>query len=249
MKKIINLIVFSLLIVNANAQKKIDSVESHSAIYDLFQYVEPYATIPKGEWEIHYRFEHLVYGSEKNSHPLPNQWGHRTGIEVALSKKLMLEAFANFRQPEDHSEKNKLANLSFSLRYRIVDHNKFFVDPAVIIEYKQGFSGGGSGVEGKLVLSKDIGRFNIVGNFGVESSGVEAGGSNKSGFELGSNFGIAYQFTNWLAIGGEYEHEFLGPTFGIRLKNLRINLSVGSSVEGQPSKYPAGRIGLVYRIK
>lgn len=231
------------------AQKEIDSLESNSAIYDLFQYVEPYATIPKGELELHYRFEHIVYGAEHGANPFPNQWGHRTGIEMGLSSKLMFEAFVNFRQPEDQSEKNKLANASFSLRYRIFEQNKFFIDPAAIIEYKQGFSGAGSGIEGKIVLSKDIGKFNITGNFGVESSGVEAGGSNKSGFEFVVNGGIAYQFNYWLAVGGEYENEFLGPTIGVRLKNFRLNLSAGGSKEGQPSKYPTSRIRLVYRIR
>ena len=234
-------IIVGIITNNANAQMK-NSLGYYSPVYDLFQYVELYSTVPQKEVELSYRFEHIVYGSEHGTNHFPNQWGHRVGGEFGITQKLMVEIFTNFQQPEANTGNLSLANLSLALRYRILEHNKFFVDPAVMIEYKKGFSGRGSGIEGKIILSKEIGRFIFIGNFGVESSGVEAGGSNKLGFEFGFNGGAGYKITNWLAIGGEYEHEFLGPTIGTLYKKFRLNFSVGSSVEGATEQISSGKI-------
>ncbi len=244
--------VFALLIplptMDCNAQDLLKDDEHKSSFDRLYQYVDPYSTPPKGEFELEYRFEHMVYGSEGGGNPYPNQWGHRIGLETGIVSNLMVEVYTLFQQPEVGNNKVMLANLSFEMRYSVVEHNIFIVDPAIALEYKKGFSGRGSGVEGKFILAKDIGRLNFVGNLSFESSGVEAGGSNKSGFELGFNFGAAYLLTDWLAIGTEYEHEFLGPTIGIMFEHLRMNISAGSALEGQASNYPPMRFGLVYRF-
>ena len=222
----------------------------HSPLYDLFQYVEPYATVPRHEVELGYQVgfnSHEAAGSG----PAPaNEWGQRARAEVGLTNRLMLEGQGFWQEPdgEHRHEQARLTNLNLAVRYRLAESGRCWVDPAVAVEYRQGLAGRGAGVEAKLILSRDVRRFTAVTNFGYRRGGLPPTRARTSAGALLFNAAAAYQFTPWLAGGIEYEQDFLGPTVGILLRQTRLTLSGGNTLGRGSGDLPPFRVGVTHRF-
>jgi len=117
-------------------------------------------------------------------------------------------------------------------RYRFGEKNQYFMDPLLYAEYKRSAkTNDPHEAELKLILAKDIGKFNIaynqIINLVLESRGVA---------ENEYAVGLSYKPNNRLSLGmeskGNYRTKkyYLGPTFALRLDKFWVATGLGVKV-------------------
>lgn len=166
-----------------------------------------YKTMEAGEVE----FEHYLTLST----PLSDSFkgvtttNHNIELEIGMNDRFDFALYQVFSQTPSSSFLYKGYKMRF--RYRFGEKGEYIVDPLLYFEYKGKPDFSEHGLEGKLILAKDIGKVNIALNpvleFEYEDSGWES--------EIKYNAGISYKI-GWLlrfgieARGGKNGH-YIGP--------------------------------------
>lgn len=166
-----------------------------------------YKTMEAGEVE----FEHYLTLST----PLSDSFkgvtttNHNIELEIGMNDRFDFALYQVFSQTPSSSFLYKGYKMRF--RYRFGEKGDYMMDPLLYFEYKGKPDFSEHGLEGKLILAKDIGKVNIALNpvleFEYEDSGWES--------EIKYNAGISYKF-GWLlrfgieARGGKNGH-YIGP--------------------------------------
>lgn len=166
-----------------------------------------YKTMEAGEVE----FEHYLTLST----PLSDSFkgvtttNHNIELEIGMNDRFDFALYQVFSQTPSSSLLYKGYKMRF--RYRFGEKGDYMMDPLLYFEYKGKPDFSEHGLEGKLILAKDIGKVNIALNpvleFEYEDSGWES--------EIKYNAGISYKF-GWLlrfgieARGGKNGH-YIGP--------------------------------------
>ena len=119
----------------------------------FFVWTYEYKTVDRGEVE----FEHYYTTSHPNLLELSNgiKIGHQFELEIGMNERFDFAIYHQFEQQIDLRYKGyKLRG-----RYRIGEKNKYLLDPVLYMEYhgKPDFSK--HGIETKLILAKESGRF------------------------------------------------------------------------------------------
>ncbi len=212
----------------------------------MFQFVEPTMTLPPREVELLYRLNHEVEGEHGNTFARRE---NRMGLEIGLRDRLTGEIFANALQRETLSDPFTVTSVTAGLRYRLLKPRALWVDPAVLVEYQQGFAGHGSILEARLNVSKDVGRSVWLGNIGIESGRESGVGSVGDTLEKSFAFGVAYRILPRFSLGVETTGSYAGGTLGTAWGSALIALSAGASLERSvQSPTPPFRVGLTLKF-
>ncbi len=166
-----------------------------------------YKTLEAGEVE----FEHYLTLST----PLSDSFkgvtttDHNIEFEIGMNDRFDFAVYQVFGQVPESSLKYKGYKLRF--RYRLGEKGGYFMDPLIYFEYKGKPDFSEHGLEGKLILAKDIGNFNIALNPVIE---YEYEG-NRWESELKYYAGIRYKVSDLLALGlearGGMNGHYVGP--------------------------------------
>jgi len=122
-------------------------------------------------------------------------------------------------------------------RYKIGEKGRYILDPLIYLEYKGKPDFSEHGIEFKLILAKDIGRFNISLNPILSFERV-----TKWEFEPEYAIGMSYEVNKLFRVGfeakGSEDGHYIGPVISHGRENLWVTLGsafkIGEIKEGKP---------------
>lgn len=168
-----------------------------------------YLTMPQGETEAEYYF--TMENSDSSAFTETTKFKHWVELEQGLSDHWDFSIYQTFVQNPE--EPLKYEGLKLRTRYRFSERGVLPVDPLIYLEYIRVFEEPEDKIEGKLILAKDIWKFNISLNLVGE---LEKKGGEEWEDEEKVLVGVFFEPTPAIKIGGEYEiaekKAYLGPT-------------------------------------
>ena len=103
----------------------------------------------------------------------------------------------------------KSGGTKFRIRYRIAERGQLPVDVLLYAEHQEMIDAKDL-FEGKLVLAKDIGKFNVAYNQVYKETYV---GGDSAGHSY--NAGVNYELVPWLRLGVESKGDFRKDTYAV----------------------------------
>ena len=120
--------------------------------------------MPKGTSEVEYYLTHKV--TDIHNYDNKNTWQHQIEFEYGLTDRWDLAIYQRWQQ-SNTSKGNKFEYTSTKLRtrYRLGEKEMYPFDTLLYLEYIRPDSSTDAEVmEGKLILTKDFGKFNVAYN-------------------------------------------------------------------------------------
>jgi hypothetical protein len=165
-----------------------------------------YLTMKAGEVELEHYLSFSTPSSDSFSGITTTE--HNIEIEIGMNDRFDVGIYQVFKQaPESQF---KYSGYKLRLRYRLGEKGDYFIDPLLYFEYKGKPDFSEHGYEGKLILAKDIGNFNIAVNPVIEYEYED----NEWESELKYNAGISYKLGGMLTFGLEARGSDNGHYFG-----------------------------------
>jgi hypothetical protein len=170
----------------------------------IFTYSYPYMTLPQGTLELEHYLDLGLNNWDNPATPALERdwsrpyWGHMIELEYGITDRLDFGFYNVFHQ--DPFGVLKFDGVKLRSRYRFADPGVHPVDTSVYAEVT--YFGDEVELEQKLILSKIVGRVEIVGNATVEE-GYEIQ-SGEWEYLLTPSVGLGYHVVPALAFGLEY---------------------------------------------
>ncbi len=184
-----------------------------------------YMTMSKGMTEIEYYLTTIVPETKPNV----NTWKHWVELEYGITDHWDIAMYQQFKQSNKSSGKDfKYDGFKIRTRYRIGEKGKFILDPLLYFEYIRNDNLSNPNVfEGKLILAKDINKFNLAYNQILKQE-LEGEGETEDEYALGINYKIGPTFKLGLESKGNYTKEkyYLGPTISLATERFWVSLGV-----------------------
>ncbi len=201
------LIAFALNIKNAFAHLR------------SYAFTEEYKTIPQGNFEFE---DWTTFTSPDGSKPADNSFDYQGELEYGVTDRLTLAHYERWRTEnvEGPDDATTYKGFKFETKYRIGEKGQYWVDPLIYIEWSTDprEHEHHNAIESKLILSKDINKFNVVYNQIMENE-LARDGRTTHEFSSGANYEIVpslhagVEFTGELWAPGSHQNElYLGPT-------------------------------------
>lgn len=166
---------------------------------------------------------------------------HKLEVEVGMSKHFDFSIYQNFLQLPNKT----LTYSGFDLRARFLigEKNQFPIDPLIYLEFGNNAEFSKPKFEGKLILAKDIGNFNIALNpiFELEKDG--ASWEFLPSYALGAR----YEFTKLFRLGIEFKGDRDAHYFGAVISHGRDKLWIAAGPMLMYSKNPKGKSEFLFR--
>jgi len=161
-------------------------------------------TAAKGEFE----FENWVtWKTRRGEGDNSNLWKFRHEIEYGITDRLQLGVYlANWTLTRDATHRNttRYESAAAELIYRMSHPTTDALGSALYLEIEGGHDL--FALEGKLLLQKNIGRFVFAWNGVIEAEWSGHSLMERTG-TLEQTFGVSYQITPKVSVGGELVHE------------------------------------------
>lgn len=170
-------------------------------------WTEEYSTPGKGSAEIEF-FQTAVTKDTQTRNA--SDWTQQVELEYGVTDRLSASLYEVYQQNADSSFLTYVG-YNVEIRYRIAERNELPVDILLYAEHEVNSLEGNS-FEGKLVLAKDIGKFNLAYNQIYDRPYATAVAEHEYAA------GVSYEIVPWFRIGveskGSYtEDEYaVGPT-------------------------------------
>ena len=185
-----------------------------------YVWTEVYNTLPRGTFEVEsWTTLKVPDGNRTNA----NTWQYQGELEYGITDHW------NVAHYERWKTKNKVGpddstvyeGFKFETKYRFGEKGKYWLDPLLYLELATDVreKHRANELEGKLVLSKDIGKFNAAYNQIIESE-VDNGGRTKHEFRVAAGYEILPGFH----AGGEFVGQHWAPG------SNRNELSMGPTI-------------------
>ncbi len=172
-----------------------------------------YLTMPKGQAELEYYL--TVKAPDFGDFDKKNTWEHQLEFEYGLTDRWDVSIYQRWKQTNIAGEHNfAYTGTKLRTRYRFGEKGMYPLDMLLYFEYIIPDDSDASDVlEGKIILAKDFGNFNVAYNQ-ILKVGINNDGEIEHEYALGLN----YEFSPSLKIGleskGNYTEDkyYLGPT-------------------------------------
>ena len=147
-----------------------------------------YQTMREGTAEIEY---YLTEEQKKADDSEQSAWKHQLELEYGITDHLDISMYQMFRQSNtDSANTFEYDGFKLRTRYQILEKNELPVDALLYLEYIRNDNLEKPNIlEGKLVLAKDIAKFNIAYNQIIIQE-LESGGETEHEFAAGIRYGI-----------------------------------------------------------
>ncbi|UCD48573.1 MAG: hypothetical protein JSW27_13685 [Phycisphaerales bacterium] len=186
-----------------------------------------YMTMPQGAAELEYYLTLKV--PDWDDFDDQNTWEHQLELEYGLTDHWDVAVYQRWQHTNtDADDKFEYTGTKLRTRYRFAEKDVYPVDVLAYLEYKRpDGSNPDDEIEAKLILAKDIGKFNVAYNQIVEHS-LRHGGKAEHEFTSG----VSYEFDPTLKVGlestGNYSEDkfYVGPT--LSLAGKRFWLAAGA---------------------
>lgn len=184
-----------------------------------------YSTMPAGIAEAEYYLTAKVpdAGAEETS-----TWQHQVEIEYGLTDNWDISMYQMWAQSYGTNSTSEFDYEGFKIRsrYKLFQAGRFFVDPLLYLEYIRNANLGEPDVlEGKLVLARDIGDFNVAYNQIVERA-FDADADLVHEYAAGASYDFLEAFSAGLEVKGSYSEDehAAGPVVSVETDNLWVTL-------------------------
>lgn len=184
-----------------------------------------YATMPAGITEVEYYLTAKVPDTGVKE---ASAWQHQVELEYGLTDNWDISMYQMWKQSYGTNSASAFKYEGFKIRsrYKLFKSGEFIVDPLLYVEYIRNADLAKPDVlEGKLVLAKDIGKFNVAYNQIVERA-LDGDAETEYGYAAGANYDILPGFSAGLEAKGSYsEHEHAaGPVVSIETGKFWVSL-------------------------
>ncbi len=227
-----------ILIINLCAFLIVFNFKAHSDMRSYLWTYE-YMIMEPGQAEL----EHYLTLKAPNWHNIKGQTivEHKFEIEVGMTKHFDFSIYQNFLQ---HPGKT-LTYAGFDLRARFLigEKNQFPLDPLIYLEIGNNAELSKPKFEGKLILAKDIGNFNIALNsiFEFENDGTIWE------FVPSYSLGLRYEFTKLFRFGIEFKGDRDAQYIGGVISHGRDNLWIAAGPMLMYSRNSKGKSEFLFR--
>jgi len=156
-------------------------------------------------------------------------------LEVGMSDRFDFAIYQVFSQYPEESLKYK--GYKLRARYRFGEQGQYVLDPLAYVEYKGKPDFSEHGIELKIILAKDIGRFNMALNPILE---LELNGETEveAEYAIGLNYEILSLLSAGLEFKGSESGHYVGPTIGHGVEQLWMTMGAAFPItdidEGKP---------------
>ncbi len=213
------------------------------AYADRRSYVWTYAyqTVAKGQAEFEYYVTNEVPHLDKSA---TNTWKHWFELEYGLTDRWDIGMYQQFKQTNGSSSSFEYDGFKIKTRYRLGESGQFFVDPLLYLEYIRNDNLSNPNVfEGKLVLAKDIGQWNMAYNQILEQE-IEKGGSTEHEYAFGLSYEVKPSFKVGLETKGSYSDKeyYLGPTISWAAEKFWLTLGAAGGLNNKSDDFQARAI-------
>ena len=182
-----------------------------------------YLTLPQGEFELENWVTFAVPDGGKTNE---NAIQYQEELEYGITDRLNVAHYERWKTinqvgPDDSTV---YEGFKFETKYRFGEKGKWWVDPLLYLELKTDVRNehNVNSLEEKIVLSKDLEKFNVVYNQIMESE-LDHGGRTEQAFALAGSYEI---FSGFRA-GAEFTGQFWAPA------SNRNELSLGPTLAYQ----------------
>lgn len=187
-----------------------------------------YQTMPKGWLEAEFYLTEEQADLDKAK---PNIWKPLVEFEYGVTDHFDISMYQMFKQSNtDESSDFEYDGFKIRGRYRVLEKDKLPIDVLLYLEYiRPGDFKEPNELEEKLILAKDIGKFNISYNQVFEQE-LKTGGKSEYGYTAG----VSYAIIPALRIGAETKGNYtdrkyaVGPTISYTIKPLKAYVALGA---------------------
>lgn len=215
-KKLSLLVMLAVVVLGANSAK---------ADRRGYVWTYEYQTMPRGHAELEYYITHKIPDSHKYSKK--NSWQHQVELEYGLTDKWDIAVYQRWQQTNTSTnDKFEYTGSKARLRYRLGEKGTNFLDTLLYFEYiRPDGSDGAEIFEGKLILAKDFGKYNVAYNQ-ILKVGLNGKGGNENEFAFGFNREFSPVLKLGLEMAGNYTEEkyYIGPTVSVASKKFWVAL-------------------------
>lgn len=184
-----------------------------------------YLTMRKGHSEIEYYLTHKI--PDFHQYDKKNTWEHQVEYEYGLTDRWDIAVYQRWQQTNSKTDdKFEYSGTKLRTRYRFGEKGMYPLDTLLYLEYiRPDDSDAAEILEGKLIVAKDFGKFNVAYNQ-ILKVGINGKGGNENEYALGLN----YEFNPGLKVGlemtGNYTEDkyYLGPTVSWLSKKYWVGL-------------------------
>ena len=134
---------------------------------------------------------------------------HNIELEIGMNNRFDFALYQVFSQTPKSSFLYKGYKMRF--RYRFGEKGEYMMDPLLYFEYKGKPDFSEHGLEGKLILAKDIGNFNVAINPVIEYEYEDDGWESEIKYNAGISYKIGYLLTLGLEAKGSKNGHYIGP--------------------------------------
>lgn len=200
---------------------------ANSAKADRRSYVwtYEYLTMPKGESELEYYLTYKVPDFHKYDNK--NTWQHQVEYEYGLTDRWDVSVYQRWQQTNTSKEdKFEYTGTKLRTRYRLGEKGMYPVDTLLYFEYiRPDGSDAPEILEGKLILAKDFGKFNVAYNQ-ILKVGINNNGETENEYAFGLNYEFNPSWKVGLESKGNYTEDkfYIGPTISWASKKFWVGL-------------------------
>lgn len=180
-----------------------------------------YSTISKGSTEIEFYSTAVAKNTATGK---ASEWTQQVELEYGITDHLDVSMYQVFKQPP-HSSSLSYDGYKVRLRYRLLERDELPLDILLYAEHVVKTEGENE-FEGKLVLAKDIGKFNIAYNQVFEQG--YSSGRAEHGYAAGMSCEVLPSLRIGLESKGNYTDDkySVGPTLAWAGGRIEANLGV-----------------------
>ncbi len=192
-----------------------------------------YMTMRKGTWELE---NYLTVAVPDKDDSDINTWKDSLEIEYGITDYWDISMYQNFTYTNRSSESDlEYDGFKIRTRYRIGEKGRFLLDPLLYFEYIRAEELSKPNViEGKLILAKDISKFNIAYNQILKQE-AETSGLTEHEYAFGMHYKITSTFRLGVESKGNYTEEkyYLGPTISVANRKMWLAFGILSALNNE----------------
>ncbi len=192
-----------------------------------------YKTEEKGEAELEYYLTFSTPNIEDIGSTMSSE--HQIELAMGITDRLDFAIYQIFEEKTKESFKYK--GLKLRSRYKIGEKGKYILDPLIYLEYKGTNDFSEHEIELKLILAKDIGKFNVALNPTFEFERKDEW-KLEAKYAIGASYKISRLISAGLEVKGSENGHYIGPVISLGKGHLRAALGsafkIGEIKEGEP---------------